>query len=429
MRGTRATCRRSRHRLSESRRTLAAMQSLSRAQARRIALAAQGFLDRAHAEPTMRTLSRTLRRTGVLQVDSVNVLQRAHFMPLYSRMGPYDTDLLRRAASGRQQRRLVEYWAHVQAFMPVELWPHMRHRMELHRAQRGKWGSEGVTDELAATLLSAIADQGAGTARELDDLLFKDAAPRAKDQWGWNWSATRRTLDYLYAAGEVAIAGRNTQFEIRYDLPERVLPDRVLALPTPEPADAHRELVRRAAISHGVATEPDLRDYYRMKPAESQAAVAALVEDGELVPVAVEGSARPWYLHRSARVPRRISARALLSPFDPVVWERGRTETLFGFRYRIEIYVPEPKREFGYYVLPFLLGDRIVGRVDLKADRRAGVLEVKAAYAEEHAPAGTAEELADELARLAGWLGLATVVVEDRGDLSAALRSCVASRS
>ncbi|HET6153471.1 MAG TPA: crosslink repair DNA glycosylase YcaQ family protein [Marmoricola sp.] len=398
------------------------MQSLSRAQARRVALAAQGFLDKPHAAPTMATLSRTLTRTGVLQVDSVSVLQRAHYMPLFSRMGAYDTDLLRRASSGRERRRLVEYWAHVQAFMPVELWPHMQHRMEQYRPQRGKWWTDQVTPELEASLLAEIADRGASTARDLDDGL-----PRTKDGWGWNWSGTRKALDFLYVVGDLAIAGRNTQFEVLYDLPERVLPARVLAEPVPEPAQAHRELVRRAAVSHGIATEPDLRDYFRMKPAESQAAVVSLVEDGELEPVTVEGSVRPAYLHRDARLPRRVRARALLSPFDPLVWERARTEQLFGFRYRIEIYVPEPKREFGYYVLPFLLGEAIVARVDLKADRKAGVLIVKAAYAEEHAPAETPEELAAELRLLADWLGLTDIVVTDRGDLSAALSSVVAS--
>ncbi len=392
------------------------MQSLSRAQARRTALAAQGFLDRAHATPDLRTLKRTVRRTGVLQVDSVNVLQRAHYMPLYSRMGAYDATLLDRASSGRR-RTLVEYWAHVQAYMPVDLWPHMRHRMDSFRPQRGKWWTDAVTPELEASLLAEITERGPSTARDLDDGL-----PRTKEHWGWNWSGTRKALDFLYVVGDLAIAGRTPQFEVLYDLPERVLPAAVLAAPTPTPEEAHRELIRRAAISHGVGTEPDLRDYYRMKPAESKAAVAALVEDGELVPVSVEGISKPAYLHRDARLPRRVVARALLSPFDPLVWERARTEQLFGFRYRIEIYVPEPQRQYGYYVLPFLLGEAIVARVDLKADRRSGVLQVKAAYAEEQAPPETADELAAELRRLADWLGLADVSVAGRGDLSGALR-------
>jgi uncharacterized protein YcaQ len=392
------------------------MQSMSVAQARRTALAAQGFLDKPHAEPTMRTFQRTLERTGVLQVDSVNVLQRAHFMPLYSRMGPYDVDLLRRAAEQRP-RRVVEYWAHVQAFMPVELWPVMQHRMDDYRATRGKWGFVAENDALESSLLAELADRGASTARDLDAGL-----PRAKDQWGWNWSETRRMLDYLYTSGQVAIAGRNSQFEIHYDLPERVIPAAVLARPTPTREEAARELVRRAARSHGVATIQDLRDYYRMPVADTAVAVAALVEEGELLPVTVAGWQRPAYLHRDARLPRRVGVRALLSPFDPVVWERARTEALFDFHYRIEIYVPAEKRIHGYYVLPFLLGDRIAARVDLKADRKLGRLLVKGAYAEPGAPPETAEELSAELRRLAGWLGLSEVVVAPRGELAPLLR-------
>ena len=385
---------------------------LSSAQARRVALAAQGFLDPRHATATLRTFQRTLDRTGVLQVDSVNVLQRAHFMPLFSRMGPYDPDLLRRA-SERRPRRVVEYWAHVQALMPVELWPVMQHRMAEYRAARGKWGVIEENPALEASLLAEVRERGASTSRALDDGL-----PRRKDHWGWNWSDTRKVLDFLYLVGDLAIAGRTSQFEVLYDLPERVLPAEVLALPTPSPADAHRELVRRAARSHGVATLRCLADYYRMRQQHVRPAVDDLVEAGELVPVTVQGWNRPAWLHRDARLPRRVAARALLSPFDPVVWERERAERLFDFHYRIEIYVPAALRVHGYYVLPFLLGDRIVGRVDLKADRPAGRLVVKAAYAEPGAPAETAEQLAAELHDLAGWLGLGEVHVERRGDLA-----------
>ncbi|GAA2125599.1 winged helix-turn-helix domain-containing protein [Nocardioides bigeumensis] len=393
------------------------MLELSQAQARRIALAAQGFLDPAHETPTLRTFQRTLERTGVLQVDSVNVLQRAHYMPLYSRMGPYDTGLLERAASGREKRRMVEYWAHVQAFMPVELWPAMRHRMASYESKRGKWGIMQSNPELEPELLALIRDQGAATARELDD-----GKPRDKVHWGWNWSEARQVLDYLFLVGELAIAGRNSQFEVVYDLPERVLPAAVLAAPTPAVEDAHRELVFRAARSHGVATVRCLADYYRMGMAETAAAVADLVEAGDLEPVRIEGWKRPAYLYADARRPRRVQARALLSPFDPVVWLRERAERLFDFHYRIEIYTPAAKRVFGYYVLPFLLGDQVVGRVDLKADRATGRLLVKAAYAEEHAPPETADELSLELRRLADWLGLDDIVVEPRGDLAPALR-------
>ena len=391
------------------------MQSLSRRQARRIALAAQGFRDPRHTTPTMRTFSRTLARTGVLQVDSVNVLQRAHYMPLFSRMGAYDTELLRRAAEKRP-RRIVEYWAHVQAFMPVDLWPMMRHRMDHYRDKRGKWWG-GVDEDLLASVRAEVAARGASTARDLDD-----GTPRRKDHWGWNWSEARKALDFLYMCGDLAIAGRNSQFEVRYDVPERVLPAAVLETPTPTVEDATRELVRRAAASHGVATAQCLRDYYRMHNDHVKPAIESLVDAGELEPVTIEGWKRPAYLHRDARLPRRVDARAVLSPFDPVVWERERTERLFGFHYRIEIYTPPAKRVHGYYVLPFLLGDEIVARVDLKADRASGTLLVQAAYAEPGAPEETADELVEELRALATWLDLSAVSVTDRGDLAPLLR-------
>ena len=392
------------------------MDRLTLDQARRVALAAQGFADRRHAVPTMRTFTRTLSRTGVLQVDSVNVLQRAHYMPLYSRMGPYDTAMLRRATE-RRPRLLVEYWAHVQALMPVDLWPVMQHRMDSYRAQRGKWRVMVAKPELEASLLAEVRERGPSTARDLDAGL-----PRVKEHWGWNWSETRQVLDYLYLVGDLAIAGRNPQFEVLYDLPERVLPPAVLAQPTPSLEDANRELVRRAARSHGVGTAACLRDYYRMPAQAVQPAITDLVDAGEIVPVTVEGWSRPAYVHREARRPRRVGARALLSPFDPVVWERARTQALFGFHYRIEIYVPAEKRIHGYYVLPFLLGDRLVARVDLKADRAAGVLIVRAAHAESSAPPETAAELAAELTDVSTWLGLGDVRVEPRGDLAPALQ-------
>ena len=397
--------------------------SLSLAQARRIALAAQGFLDPAHDPPTMRTLARTVARTGVLQVDSVNVLARAHLMPLYSRMGPYDPDLLVRASTGRERRRVVEYWAHVQALMPVELWPAMAFRRDAYRSRRGKWSFVAEDDALEERLLAELADRGASTARDLDDGL-----PRSKDHWGWNWSRTRRMLDFLYTAGDVAIAGRTSSFEVLYDLPERVLPSAVLAAPTPTVPEQHLALVRRAALSHGVSTVRSLADYYRMRQDEASGAVATMVESGELEPVVVEGWRRPAYLHRDARRPRRVGARALLSPFDPVVWERERAEQLFDFHYRIEIYTPADRRVHGYYVLPFLLREEIVGRVDLKADRATRRLLVQGAFAEDGAPADTAEQLAAELWQTAGWLGLEDVVVQPHGDLAAALASEVSGQ-
>jgi uncharacterized protein YcaQ len=395
------------------------MESLSSGQARRVALAAQGFLDPPHAQPTLRTLERTVRRTGVLQIDSVNVLQRAHFMPLYARMGPYDVDLLRRAAEGRP-RRVVEYWAHVQAFMPVDLWPVMRFRMRHYADREFKWW-QGIDASLRERVLKEVAARGPVTARDL-----QETAPRDKVHWGWNWSEERKALDILYMTGEIAIAGRNSQFEVRYDLPERVLPAEVLDAPELTEDEAVLELIRRAARSHGVGSVHCLADYYRIRVGPARDAVATLVAAGELEPVSVEGWRRPAYLHREARLPRRIGARTLLSPFDPVVWERDRSEALFDFHYRIEIYTPAPQRIHGYYVLPFLLGDRIVARVDLKADRATRLLLVPGSYAEPGAPPETAAELAAELWQLAGWLGLDDVVVAPRGDLAPALAAEVA---
>ncbi|MGH3472254.1 MAG: winged helix-turn-helix domain-containing protein, partial [Nocardioidaceae bacterium] len=276
---------------------LRSRETLSRAQARRITLGAQGFLDPPHETPTMRTLSRTIARTGVLQIDSVNVLKRAHYMPLYSRMGAYDPALLHRAASSRP-RRLVEYWAHMAAYMPVELWPYMKHRMA--RAHTDAWGGPrsiyAQNPGLVKTVLDDVRRLGPVTARDLDTGL-----PRAKVDWGWNWSDVKQALEFLFYAGEVTSAGRNGAFERRYDVPERVLPPHVLHAPAPAPEAAHIELIRRAAISYGVGTEVCLRDYYRMPVDAASRAVQALVDSGELLPVRIEGWSRQAYLHRDAR--------------------------------------------------------------------------------------------------------------------------------
>jgi uncharacterized protein len=384
--------------------------TLSASQARRVALAAQGFLDPPHSRPTLRTVQRVLSRTMVLQIDSVNVLQRAHYMPIYSRVGPYDTRLLHRAAE-KQPRRLVEYWAHEAAYMPVELWPLMQHRMATAhtRAWSGPRRIAEEKPELVRWVLDQVREQGPVSARRIEGDL-----PRRREDWGWNWSETKQALEFLFFAGEVTAARRNAQFERLYDLPERVLPPEVLAMPVPDPRDAARELVRRASVAHGVASERSLRDYFRMGVVETREGIEELVEGGELVPVRVEGWRTGAYLHRDARLPRRVEARALLSPFDPVVWERARTEALFGFRYRIEIYVPKEQRVHGYYVLPFLLGDRLVARVDLKADRGTSTLLVRSTHTEVDAPEDTPEHLAAELRRLADWLALESVVTEHR---------------
>jgi uncharacterized protein len=396
-------------------------QHLSRSQARRVALAAQGFCDRRPLRTDARALSRVVGRTSLFQIDSVNVLTRAHYMPLFSRLGPYDPGVLERAY-GRRPRRLFEYWAHEASLVPVGLHPALRFRMA--RAHRHAWGGmRRVAEEqpdLVSFVRAEVEARGPVTARDVED-----DVPRSKQHWGWNWSDAKRALEWLFWCGEVTSARRNGAFERVYDLPERVLPPDVVAAPTPGDAEAHRILVEAAARAHGVATEPCLRDYFRLSPQETRTAVAELVEEGRLLPARVEGWSRPAYLHHRVRVPRRVSARALLSPFDPLVFERTRTERLFGFRYRIEIYVPPAKRVHGYYVLPFLLGDRLVARVDLKADRRAaggaGVLRVHAAFAEPDAPPEAAAELAAELGSLAGWLGLSGVDVASRGDLAPAL--------
>jgi uncharacterized protein YcaQ len=397
-----------------------ALESLSLPQARRIALAAQGFTD---PEPTgqasARHLRRVLGRVGLIQMDSVNVLARAHYLPLYSRLGPYPTDLLDRAAY-RRPRLLFEYWGHEASLLPVSAYPLLRWRMQ----REHNWGGVRRIAQERPALIDWVREEvrakGPVTAAQIED-----DVPRRSDNWGWNWSDVKTVLEYLFWRGEVVAARRTSSFAREYDLPERVLPADVLAGPAPAPADAIRELVRRSARSLGVASPRELRDYYRLPAAGTAAAVADLVEAGELLPVRVAGWQGPAYLHREARLPRRVNAATLVSPFDPLVWERQRVERLFGFSYRIEIYVPAAKRVHGYYVLPFLLGDALVARVDLKADRAAGVLRVQAAWAEPGAPPHTVEALAAELRRLAGWLGLPGILVAGRGDLALPLAAAL----
>jgi uncharacterized protein YcaQ len=398
--------------------------NLTTTQARRIALAAQGFTrprPGIDGDVASRHVNRIIERLGFFQIDSVNVLARAHYMPLFSRLGPYDQELLHRAAS-RRPRRLFEYWAHEAALVDIKLWQAFQFRME---SGARMWGNMAQIiqkkPEFVAWVLEEVREKGPLTAREVEH-----DAPRDKDNWGWNWSEVKMALEYLFYKGQVTAARRNSAFERVYDLPERVIPQAQLDEPPLDSAAAHRVLVSHAAGALGVGTAQCLRDYFRMAPEPTKAAIEDLVETGELVPVTISGWKRPAYLHRDAVRPRKVAARALLSPFDPLVFERTRTEQLFDFRYRIEIYVPADKRVHGYYVLPFLLGDRLVGRVDLKADRQSGSLLVHGAWAESHAPVETADELAAELWLMAGWLGLETVTPPTKGDLAGELTASLA---
>ena len=396
------------------------MERLSRAEARRVALAAQGFGRSRPAGPvTMRHLQLCVERLAQFQIDSINVVTRAHFMPLFSRLGPYHVSLLNRAAHSAP-RRLFEYWGHAASLIDVTMQPLLRFRMQ--DGYRDVWsGVERAARDnpaLVEFVRDEVAARGPVSARELEI-----AEERDRSNWGWNWSSVKTVLEWLFYCGEVTSARRNAQFERVYDLPERVLPRAVLDQPTPTPAESVIGLVRRAARALGVADEFSLRDYFRTRSQMTRDAVAALVETGELVPVLIEGwEAKRHYLWHEAALPRRITARALLSPFDSMIFERARLERLFDFVYRIEIYVPEPKRVHGYYVYPFLLGDRFVARVDLKADRSRDVLRVNSAWLEPgHDPAYVAAELAAELADLAAWQGLSAVQVLPRGDLAAPL--------
>lgn len=404
---------------------MAVPDSLSVAQARRIALSAQGFADPPPGGATdMRHLRRVLRRLHLIQMDSVNVLQRAHFMPLYSRLGPYPPALLERAAY-RAPRELFEFWGHEASLIRVELQPLFRWRMA--RARDLAWGSmvRIVTEQpgLVEWVLDEVRARGPLTAAEIEH-----DAPRRTDNWGWNWSVVKQALEWLFYTGQVTAADRSTSFARRYDLPERVLPRAVLEAPTPAFDDAIRTLVELSARALGVAAESDLRDYFRLPVAGFKQAVAELAESGVLLPVAVQGWRQPAWLHAGARLPRRVRAATLVSPFDPLIWERARTERLFDMTYRIEIYVPAAQRQFGYYVLPFLHGDRLAARVDLKADRKAGMLQIPAAWLEPAAEADeTATALAAELRRLAGWLGLEAVAKPERGDFAGPLSAALAA--
>jgi uncharacterized protein YcaQ len=377
------------------------IEKLSLSAARRIALAAQGFGVPRPKSVNAGHLRRTIDRLSLHQIDSVSVLVRAHYLPAFSRLGGYDRTLLDRAAWGpRSKRSLFEYWAHEASLLPLELHPLLRWRMA--EAERGDIGWRS---------LRAFARERRSHADAVLARIRSDG-PLAASEFGkggggwWGWSDSKQALEWLFWAGLVTTATRKPSFERIYDLPERVLPERILSLPTPAPADAVRALVERSARGLGIATATDLRDYFRLPPRPARDAIAELVEDGKLIPVTVEGWKQPAWLHRDARIPRRIRAQALLAPFDPLVWERARTERLFDFRYRIEIYTPQHKRVHGYYVLPFLLDERLVARVDLKAHRARSRLLVRQVTWEPAAPPEARSRLAAELRLMADWLGL-----------------------
>ncbi len=387
------------------------VQTFSPAQARRIALAAQGFGRPLPEAVGTRQLNLEIERLGLLQIDSVNVFERSHYLPLFARLGSYDKALLDRltfAAKGRY----LEYWAHEAAVIPVDTWPLFRWRMAAHKkrdSSADSWASAHA--DTLNWLRAELAAKGPLAASAVEH----DATKRSGPWWGW--SEVKSALEVLFRWGEVVSAGR-TRFERVYGLAEHVLPAEVYALDVPE-HDARKKLIEHAARAHGIATTSDIADYFRFKKAPVEGIVAELVEEGTLRKVAVAGTSQPAWLHRDARVPRSIESTALLSPFDPVVWRRERAERLFDFHYRIEIYTPAHKRVFGYYSLPLLIDDSIVGRIDLKNDRQAGVLRVQSSWHEAHAePDVVAERLAPLLTRTMEWQGLHSIEVKDRGTLA-----------
>ena len=390
--------------------------SLSLTEARRVALSAQGFgAERLTRARDKRTLRHLIERLGVLQIDSVNVLARAHTLPPFSRLGPYRREDLQALAYAGNGRALFEYWGHEASLLPVGLQPMLRWRMA--RARRG----EGIYKELATfgrerqTLIAEVR-------REVTDRGPLRASELSHDHKGdggwWGWSDGKRALEWLFWVGELSTATRHDTFERAYDLTERVLPKAIVAAPTPDEADAQRRLVSIAAAALGIASERCLRDYFRLPPLDAKLRIAELVEAGELIAVSVEPGFATAYLHRDARLPRRLRAQALLVPFDPLIWQRQRAEVLFGARIRVELYTPREKRIHGYYVLPFLLEDRIAARVDLKADRARSVLRVEAAHAEPAGPTSIVEPLVAELRLMARWLALERVEVHGAGDLA-----------
>ncbi len=399
--------------------------TLRRADARRVALAAQGFARPRPETVGTRQIAATLQRMRILQIDSVNVFSRSHYMPLFARLGAYDTALLDRLAFSRRPK-WVESWAHVASLVSVDDWPLLQFRRDDLRAKYGHDAWAQANEPLLQWLRDELADRGPLRPAEIDH----DARSGSRGPW-WGWDDVKNGLERLWLFGEVAIAGRRG-FERRYALASQVLPASALETTVPR-AEAIAELVRRASVAYGVATAADLADYWRIRDRPAvMAGIHRLVDTGELIPVEIEGwqaagrPAKAW-LHRDAARPRKVDAAALLTPFDPVVWFRDRAERLFDFDYRIEIYTPAPQRRFGYYSLPLLVGDDVVGRADLKADRASSALRVQSAWWEPGAPTDAADRVATELLAAARWQGLERVTVSRWGDaaedLAGALRA------
>jgi uncharacterized protein len=401
--------------------------ALSLGEARRIALAAQGFGQPKPAKATKRHLLSTIRRLGLVQIDSVNVLVRAHYFPAFSRIGPYPTDWLDELAY--RKRQLFEYWGHAASLIPVNLFPSFRWRME--RAKQGNGVYRGLVNfakenaELIHEVLEQIRQHGPAGAGDVEKAIREEQLAR-KAGW-WEWSDSKTALEWLFWSGQVTTRTRRN-FERVYDLTERVFPDLYNGA-VPDRETAQRTLVATAARALGVATENDLADYFRLKINDARPRVSELVEAGELLEVQVEGWRQPAYLSSTGRIPRSLQAAAFVSPFDPLLWERKRTERLFGFRYRIEIYTPAAQRQHGYYVLPFLFGDNFVARLDLKADRANHSLRVVGAFAElQTEPKTFVHAVAAELRAMADWLGLEKIIISKNGDLAGMLRSALVGR-
>jgi uncharacterized protein YcaQ len=390
---------------------------LTVAQARRAALAAQGLAAPRPKSPNIGHLVRAIRSIGVLQIDSVNVVERAHHLTLFTRLGPHDTGLLERALD---ERRIFEYWGRMASLCPIEDFPLYRWKMDRYGEGNWRWIQE-IKEKAPGYIESVyrqVAERGPLTTSELEE-------PGDRSGPWWGWADGKVVLEYLFAAGRITVSHRKN-FTRYYDLTERVIPEEHFAAQPVETSSAQRRMLLEAARSLGVGTARDLIDYYWIRPAQGRPILTGLVADGSLVEVEVTGWKEPAYTLPEVKVPRSVDARTLINPFDTHAFNRDRLLRLHDFHYRIEIYVPQPKRVYGYYVFPFLLGDDLVARVDLKADRKAGVLRVHGAFLEEgQDPKRVARELAIELAEMARWLGLGELEVGNKGDLAGELRRAV----